>query len=802
MAMEVVSSGVACALDSGLLSVTCVSPHVIRVRRTQNDSFSETATGICLPQTSPAPQVDVKDDKTQISIQTGKISVEIDKSTGALCFLDDSGSEFLSFSGNSSEFEPIEIKELEFDLSTAAETETVDGGRIEADIVEAGRVKPGWQVRQNFVWQPGEALYGLGSHEEDVLNLRGTMQYLYQQNMKAVVPVIVSSRGYGILFNVTCEMEFHDDDAGSFVKLDAVDELDYYVIYGPEFDSIVSGYRELTGRVPMLPRWSFGYCQSKERYQTQEELVEVVEEYRKRKLPLDLIIQDWKYWTQGWGIKSFDPSRYPDPSAMCERIHELNAHVMISIWPTVKGDDEAYDMQQRGYMLNDMATYDAYSDAARKAYWDYAENLFRHGIDGWWCDCTEPVEADWCGSTKLSPEQRRSINTQRQQVVLGRERVASYSLLHSQGIYENQRHCSGKRVINLTRSAYAGQQRYATVTWSGDVAARWEVLAQQIPSGLGFAATGCPYWTNDIGGFFVGKDPDTKLNRWFWNGQFDNGCDDLGYREFYTRWFQYGSFLPMFRSHGTDTPRELWQFGNPGDLFYDSLVKYLHLRYQLMPYIYSLAGRTTQEHYTMMRLLAFDFREDPQALDIKTQYMFGSALMVCPITRPMYYDPGSQPIVNDDKSRKVYLPAGAEWYDFWTDARVEGGQTIDADAPIETMPLYVRAGSIIPMGPEVQYTDEKLDAEWTIHIYPGADASFRVYEDAGDGYGYEASEFASWHLNWDDASRVLTVGERSGSFPGMVRSRLLALVLHAGGTPYCIKNVIYSGQPLAIECQY
>ena len=773
--VSVEKDGIVCSMEQGLLGLTCIVPNIVRVRCTREGAFSANASDICVYEASTRHKVDVKQDDNTVVMACGRARVGVDRDTGAMTFWDGETMLFREPAGCPRSFEAIEIKEVALDLDSARTVETVDGGRTEAEVRETGRSARAWTVRQNFEWAEGEALYGLGSHEENVLNLRGTMQYLYQQHMKAVVPVLVSSRGYGILFDAACEMEFHDDEEGSFVKLDAVRQLDYYVIVGPEFDDIVAGYRELTGRVPMLPRWAFGYCQSRECYETQRELVGIVEEYRRRELPLDLIIQDWKYWPTGWGIKEFDSERYPDPAAMCERIHDLNAHVMLSIWPIIRGDHpEAKAMQESGFMLEDNRVYDAWSEAARAEYWRYAdENLFRHGIDAWWCDCTEPVEADWNGEVKLPPRERRDKNIAAQRNLLGRERVSSYSLLHSRGIYENQRRTTeAKRVLNLTRSSYAGQQRYATVTWSGDVAARWEVLAQQIPAGLNFTATGCPYWTTDIGAFFV-----KKKSLWFWDGAFDDGCEDPGYRELYTRWFQYAAFLPMFRSHGTDTPREIWRFGDPGEMFHDALVKFLHLRYRLQPYIYSLAGMTTQEHYTMMRALAFDFRFDPRALAVKDQYMFGPAFMVCPVTRPMYHGPGAEKLDDGPRTRPVYLPAGTDWYDFWTDRRYTGGQTIAADAPIDIMPLFVRAGSIVPTGPVVQYTHERLDAEWTVRVYPGADGHFTVYEDSGDGYGYEKGEFATRELRWDDATAALTFGEREGGFPGMIETRSLKTVI-------------------------
>lgn len=803
--VKTTKSGALFSTKHGLLDVSYIRPNIVHIRCTREKSFSNDA-GDIISFTGKLKKkaVNVQKNRKRFLISTGKLKVQVDRSTGALKFFDiHKGLLFSEPVGSPRSFKEIAIKNYRFNMKSAKTVKTVDGDRVEMKANETGESMRAWTVRQNFKWAQGEALYGLGSHEENVLNLRGTMQYLYQQNMKAVVPVLISSKGYGILFNATCEMEFHDDEQGSFIKLDAVKELDYYVIYGPEFDQIVAGYRELTGTVPMFPRWAFGYCQSKERYKNQKEIIGIVEEYRRRKLPLDLIVQDWRYWPTGWGIKEFDAKRYPTPTAMCNRIHELNAHIMISIWPTISGNHpEAKAMKKGGYMLNDNRTYDAYSDAARAEYWRYANTeLFKHGIDAWWCDCTEPVEADWNGNKKLSSKERRDKNTNALRKVLGRERVNSYSLLHSRGIYENQRKTTQeKRVVNLTRSAYAGQQRYGTITWSGDIAARWEVLAKQIPNGLNFTVTGCPYWTNDIGAFFV-----RKKNLWFWNGQFQRGCNDLGYRELYTRWFQYGSFLPIFRSHGTDTPREIWRFGKPGEMFYDTLVKYLHLRYRLIPYIYSLAGMTTIENYTMMRALAFDFRSDPKVLDIKDQYMFGPAFMVCPVTTPMYYGPNSKKLDNTVKTRKVYLPAGTDWYDFRTGTKLAGGQTITANAPLETMPLYIRAGSIIPMGPLVQYTGEKLDADWTIRIYPGANTSFTVYEDSGDTYDYEKGEFATWKLSWNDATSTLNIGKRKGDFPGMVKSRTLNITVmrKVTDTPEksnTTRTINYTGKMINIKC--
>ncbi|MGE5464826.1 MAG: TIM-barrel domain-containing protein, partial [Syntrophothermus sp.] len=513
------------------------------------------------------------------------------------------------------------------------------------------------------------------------------------------------------------------------------------------------------------------------------ELLEIVREYRARGLPLDCIVQDWKSWTGDlWGQKSLDPERYPDPQQMMNDLHALHAQLMISIWPTLRpGGADWIEMHNQGFLLGNQATYNAFSDAARTCYWKQAnEGLFLHGVDAWWCDCTEPFEADWQGGIKPEPEEQMQINVEEAKRYLDPELINAYSLVHSQGIYEGQRAVTpSKRVVNLTRSAYAGQQRYSTITWSGDTAASWETLRRQIPAGLNFCVTGLPYWTMDIGAFFVKKKPAF----WFWCGDYDQGVDDLGYRELYARWFQYGAFLPMFRAHGTDTPREIWRFGNPGDLVYDTLIKYLRLRYRLMPYIYSLAGQVTHQDYTMLRVLPFDFRHDPNACNINDEYMFGPAFLVCPVTKPMYFAANSIPLEAMEKTRSVYLPSASDWYDFWTGKRYAGGQTILADAPLETMPLYVRFGSIVPIGPDIQFTGEQPDAPIELWVYPGRDGSFMLYEDEGDNYNYERGSFATIHMTWNDSTRQLTLDNRQGTYPGMQVLKVFRVVM-ANGKPF------------------
>ncbi len=674
-----------------------------------------------------------------------------------------------------------------------------DGQKVRASEGIAVVDRRSYHTKLEFAWQDGEALYGLGSHEDGVMNLRGSMQYLYQQNMKVVVPCLVSTRGYGVLWDSCSAMRFRDDAFGSYVWTDADEELDYYFMAGDSLDEVLSSYRALTGAVPMLPRWAFGYAQSKERYKTQEEILEVAAEYRRRNIPLDLIVLDWHSWEgELWGQKTFDLERFPDPAAMVEKLHAMGIKFMISIWPLmIHGGANQVEMRERGFLLGNQATYDAFNPEARALYWKQAnEGLFSTGLDAWWCDCTEPFEADWNGAVKLEPEERMRMNSEEASHYLDREFASAYSLLHSEGIYRGQRSVrEDKRVVVLTRSGYAGQQRWSTIVWSGDCCATWETLRKQIPAGLNFCAAGLPWWTTDIGAFFVAR----KEDLWFWHGNHPEGVADPAYRELYLRWFQFGAFLPMFRSHGTDTPREVWRFGEEGEPIYDSLVGFIRLRSRLLPYLYSVAAAVSLRQDSMMKPLAFAFPEDAAIHDVGDQYLFGPALMPCPVVSPLSENCGR---------REVRLPTGVDWYDFWTGKRHDGGQTISTAAPLDLMPLFVRAGSILPLGPVVQHAAEALEAGWEIRVYPGADGRFTVYEDSGDGYAYERGEYSEFDITWDDRLGMLEIGARRGSFPGMATARHFLLVLvedgrGVGGDPTteserAVRSVRWMGELISV----
>ena len=547
------------------------------------------------------------------------------------------------------------------------------------------------------------------------------------------------------------------------------DGEDYYFVYGPSLDAVVAGFRQLTGQASMMPEWAFGLWQSRQRYETSTQSLDVVKEYRQRAIPFDNIVQDWQYWRpNAWGSHEFDPSRFPDPDAWIKALHDLHAHVMISVWGKFyTGTTNFEAMNKAGFLyqpnlkenlidwINFPYTfYDSFNPAARKLFWAQIKPaLFDKGIDAWWMDASEP---DLTASPPTLEGQRIHMNP----TAMGTaSRVMNgWALMNSRGIYEGQRSAKpDQRVFILTRSGFAGIQRYGTATWSGDTTATWSALAKQIPAGLGFCVSGMPYWTMDIGGYTMEQKFSTE------NPTPENAEE---FRELNARWFEFGTFCPLTRLHGELKPREPWAFGGDDHPAYQTIVKFDHLRYRLLPYIYSLAGEITQDAGTLMRPLVMDFPDDTQARELVDEYMFGPAFLVAPVT------------TYQARSRAVYLPATpGDWYDFWTGMSVAGGQTLDAPAPYDSMPLYIRAGSIIPLGPDLQYTGEKPADPITLYVYAGADGKFTLYEDDGLTYGYEKGAFARIPISWDEKSRTLTLGKREGKFKGMLKQRTFNVVL-------------------------
>lgn len=774
------TNGISCDLKQGMLKVEFVTPDIVRVQYTKENTWMGNGTDVCVPRISDKPVRLTYTKETDCCwLKSDSLMVRVGLNTASITYLDKEGRLLLRENQKIPRVGEKKVTEQAiYDEHSKQIKKTADGDKEIKSILRRDTIGHTWKYRINFEWQPLEALYGWGAHMEDYMNLRGKELYLCQHNLKAMVPVVNSTAGYGLLFDAGCAMMFKDNSEGSFVELEAAKQIDYYFMKGRTMDAVVANYRLLTGNSPMMPLYLFGYIQSKERYVSSDDLIHTLKEYRQRQIPIDMIVQDWNYWPQGqWGSMSMNPEFYPDKRKLADEIHSLYAKLMISIWPNAMNCPQQEDFKRKGLLLNGTSVYDAFNPSARELYWSYAnKEFFSNGFDAWWCDASEPLDADWTfmkdGYGIDNHRQRWELNTNLLSSVLGAERSQLYSLYHAMGIYENQRLVNeNKRVVNLTRSSYAGQQRYSTITWNGDTRATWQSFAQMIPAGLNFMATGCPYWTVDIGAFFTKNGA-----QWFWKGDYDKGVADMAYRELYTRMFQYGAFLPVFRSHGSDTPREVWRFGKPGEPFYESLIKMIHLRYRLLPYIYSLAGKVHRDNYTMTRALAFDFSADTRVADLKDEFMLGPALLVAPVTTPMYYSVDSRPLENIEKIRRVYLPVGAGWTDFWTGEKYKGGQWIVSEAAIDKIPLLVRQGSIIPMGPVMQYTSEKVDAEWEIRIYPGADSSFTVYEDEGDNYNYEKGKSSSFEMKWDDKNNTLTLSDRKGEYAGMPVCRRLKLV--------------------------
>lgn len=764
-----------------LIRLYPVHPNAVRITVTQRDHFlpnpeRENLTPVVLDKT-PFQDYDVLEEGLEVALRLESMSVKVHLETGAISYLDPRGSILVREPerGGKHMTGTQVYRNVFSGAGELIEKHSVDGVKVTGGEYQTIPDRAAYRAKLEFVFGD-EGLYGFGSHEEGFGNLRGKSRQLYQQNMKACVPSFVSTKGYGFLFDCRSFMTFEDNAYGSYVWMDIVDELDYYFMSGPDYQTVLRTYRDLTGGAPMLPKWAYGYGQSKERYKTADELINIVAEYRRRKIPLSFIVQDWQTWEEGkWGQKSFDYSRFPDPAAMTAQLHKQGAALMLSIWPNMNGMGENQkEMLEHGFMLGNRSTYNAFSKGARELYWKQAnEGIFQYGVDAWWCDCSEPFEADWHGEIRPEPHERIQVNTEAAKKYLDGGEWMAYSLCHSRGIYEGQRKTTGeKRVVNLTRSSFAGQHRYATITWSGDIGANWETLARQVPEGLNFCASGEPYWSFDIGGFFVAPGKE-----WFRCGEYPEGCEDLGYRELYTRWLELGTFLPMMRSHGTDTPREIWRFGEPGTMFYDAIAKFIRLRMGLLPYIYSLAASVSMEGDTFLTPLGLAFPHDPACLNIDHEFLFGPSLLVCPVTHPMYYASGSKSLDGIPKIREVYLPAGCGWYDFWTGKYYQGGRKIEADAPIDQIPLFVKEGSILPMGPELEYPGEDLHPELTLRIYPGADAYFLLYDDEGDSYRYEDGMYSKTALYWNDHDRTLTIGQRGGSYPGMPKEQRYRILL-------------------------
>lgn len=648
---------------------------------------------------------------------------------------------------------------------------TIDGER--SFVENASTVKTGeaYSATLRFSIGSGEAIYGLGQQENGIYNYRGAKEYLYQNNMKIPMAVFLSSAGYAVLFDADCLMTYEEADGQITVTFDAVDQIAYYLITGDNFDQLIHGIRSLTGKAVMLPRWAFGYVQSKERYKDQEEILRTAEEFARRNIPLSCLVLDWKSWEEGkWGNKIMDKERFPSLKDMTEELHREEVAFMISLWPNMnKGCENNDEMMEAGKLLANLSTYDAFDPEARELYWKQCEReLYSGGTDAWWCDSTEPFTPDWNGLTKRTEEERYELAKENLTRYFDARCANHYALAHARGIFENQTAAdSTKRVVNLTRSGSLSIQQYGVVLWSGDIMATWDVFRNQIAEGLSICMSGIPYWTLDIGAFFAGSTEGFRRFAnvtegeapWFWHGLFEKGVEDMGYRELYTRWLQFGTFLPMMRSHGTDTPREPWQFGEPGDVYYDTITAYIRFRYEMLPYTYSLAHRVEKEDYTLLRSLMFDFAHDGRVKDMPGEFMYGPAYLACPVTEALEYGPDNRKL-NGRTTWPVYLPAGSLWYHQKTRACYEGGRDYEIEAPINWQPVFIRAGSVIPLSS----TGEKDGRADVIEVYQGRDGAFTLYLDNGSDYAYEDGEYTELVMTYADEAQTFTVREEKGVY--------------------------------------
>ena len=897
------------------VKVQFYADNIVRVLKWRTGGTSQKASLVVIQTNAPKLNIGFQEDGRRFTLFSGKITLRVSESDGSIQYLTGDGQPILKEQGAPA-IDPIHIK-----YETNA-----------------------FSVEQDFKLAADEGIYGLGQHQSGYMNYRGRTVKLVQANTQAVTPFLISTAGYGILWDNYSKTIFSDHPDHLSIWSDVGDNIDYYLIGGSNMDNVLGGYRQLTGAAPMYGRWAYGYWQSKEHYATRDELLDIARQYRERRIPIDNLVQDWDYWggNANWGGMFFDAKTYPDPKGMIDILHDEHFHLMISIWAGLGAATPIYrEMEQKGYLYPPAGWagfkyFDVYNPAADDLYWRYlSQGLLSKGMDGWWMDSTEPDIVN--ALTKESEEyEMKRIGTN----YLGSfaRYLNTYPLLDTESVYQHQRQeTDQKRVYILTRSTFAGQQRAAATTWSGDIGANWGVYRKQIAAGINHCMAGIPYWTFDIGAFNIGT----------YGGVFSYGGKDPSYQELYTRMFQFGAFCPIFRSHGSETPREIWEFGE----FTNVLVKFDNLRYRLLPYIYSLAWQVTDQGTAIMRGLPMDFAGDKKTRSIDDQFMFGPALMVCPVTDYMLHRPpeDSIPITGDffrtkdgqpgltvkyysddqfktlcheqvetnvnlywytgwpdyitrpefsvrwegtlipretgafrfhfksfgpkrifldgkevknnyvstesytvptelqagkeysfacetansalgafkaqlfwktpaifarekepvearPQTRPVYLPAGTQWVDFWTGQTLAGGQSIDADAPVDKIPLLVKAGSIIPMGPFLQYAAEKPADPIELRIYPGADGRFTLYEDENDNYNYEKGVHASIAFHWDDAQRRLSIEDRIGSFPGMLKERRFNIIIvgkdHGTGVEIAgnpDQSVIYRGERQTLQ---
>lgn len=677
-------------------------------------------------------------------------------------------------------------------------------------------------ARQTFTLDKDEAIYGLGTIQNGKMNRRGEKKRMEQSNLEDFQNVLQSIKGWGLYWENYSPTLFEDNAEGMTFDAEVGEGIDYYFMYGGSADGVIAQMRYLTGDVPMFPLWTYGYWQSKERYKTARETEGIVDQYRALNVPLDGIIQDWQYWGSNylWNAMDFLAEDFSNGKQMIDNVHKKHAHFMISIWASFGPQTQQFrELNEKGLLLpfetwpqsgishiwppvmkypSGVKVYDAFHPEARAIYWKYLKTLYDYGCDAWWMDSTDPDFFNPRESDYAHPVYGGTWRSQRN----------AFPLETVRGIYQAQRKDDrGKRIFIMTRSSFAGQQHYGSNMWSGDVNSSWDMLRKQVPAGLSFTLTGNPNFNTDIGGFFCGSYNTRGGGSAPKNPQF---------QELYVRWMQYGLFCPVFRSHGADAPREIWQFGKKGEPVYDAIEKQIRLRYRLIPYLYSIAWQVTSNNDSYMRPLFADFAQDKKVWNMTDEFLFGHSILACPIVDPQYTEEkiirtnamtgwdrqtasdGSSAGNIDFTATKTatkYLPKGAAWYDFWTNQRYQGGKSVTLETTFDRVPMFVRAGSILPLGPEMQYVGEKSWDNLELRVYPGADGSFTLYEDEGDSYNYEKGVYTTIAFTWNDRSRTLTIGERQGSFPGMLQTRQFNVVMPDGSQ----QTVSYDGKKMQVR---
>ena len=776
------------------INVTFYSPEIIRVTKTPLGSNSPKKKSEVVTM-SPQSSLSVAESSTASAfrLKSSSLSVTINRHTGLISFATANG-------------KPL-LKEKATTFAPRA----------------TGSDKGRYTVSMSYQLDKDEAIYGLGTVQDGKLNRRGLSKRVEQSNIEDFQNVIQSVKGWGIYWdNYSCS-HFDDNAQGMTFKAEVGDCADYYFMFGKNADGVNACMRQLTGNVPMFPLWTYGFWQCRERYKSSKELLEVVDNYRRLQVPLDGIIQDWQYWGNNylWNAMDFLSEQFTDGKQMIDRVHEQNAHIMISIWASFGPQTQQFaKLAEKDLLLpietwpqsglshiwpprmeypSGVKVYDAYSPVARQIYWDHLKRLFDYGIDAWWMDSTDP---DFFNPRESDFEYKTSAGSWRSVRNL-------FPLATVKGIYANQRKESAdKRVFIMTRSAFAGQQHYGSGLWSGDVASTWDMLRKQVPAGLNYTMTGCPNFNTDIGGFFCGSYNTDGTGSAPRNPQ---------YQELYVRWMQYGLFCPVFRSHGADAPREIYQFGKKGEPIYDAIESTIRLRYRLLPYIYSTAWQVTSANESYLRALTYDFAFDKNTWNLGSEFMFGRSILATPILDPQYteekifkedamsgWDKKDAKIeklkdgkidFSEEKTATKYLPKGANWYEFYTEKLYKGGRNVTFTTTIDRTAMFVKAGTILPLAPVMQYAQQSQWDNLDIIVYPGSNAVFTLYEDEGDNYNYERGVYSTITMKWNDSQRTFTVEARQGQFPGMLQNRKFNIRI--AGTE-AVKTVDYNGNAVSV----